>query len=122
MKGGDKTDSFTAEMSTPQTQVAIIESGDMEYTPKNAMLASIAGQILTNRLIKTVREEMGAVYSISASGSLERSGLNPASIVSQFPMKPEMKEEVLSFIKGQFKGNGIECHCSRAQPCQKNIW
>lgn len=103
MKGGDKTDSFTAEMSTPQTQVAIIESGDMEYTPKNAMLASIAGQILTNRLIKTVREEMGAVYSISASGSLERSGLNPASIVSQFPMKPEMKEEVLSFIKGQFK-------------------
>lgn len=103
MKGGDKTDSFTAEMSTPQTQVAIIESGDIEYTPKNAMLASIAGQILTNRLIKTVREEMGAVYSISASGSLERSGLNPASIVSQFPMKPEMKEEVLSFIKGQFK-------------------
>lgn len=38
MKGGDKTDSFTAEMSTPQTQVAIIESGDMEYTPKTPCL------------------------------------------------------------------------------------
>ncbi|WP_290395735.1 M16 family metallopeptidase, partial [uncultured Duncaniella sp.] len=63
MKGGDKTDTFSTPMSRPQTHVAIIEKGDMEFTPKNSLLASIAGQILTNRLIKTVREDMGAVYS-----------------------------------------------------------
>lgn len=103
MKGGDKTDTFTTAMSTPQTHVAIIETGDMEYTPKNAMLASIAGQILTSRLIKTVREDMGATYSISAAGDLDYEGIRPASISSDFPMKPEMKDEVLPFIKGQFK-------------------
>lgn len=118
-KGGDKTDTFSTAMSTPQTQVAIIESGDIEYTPKNAMLASIAGQILTNRLIKTVREEMGAVYSISASGSLDRSGLNPASIVSQFPMKPEMKEEVLSFIKNQFKDMESTVSAAEVNPAKE---
>lgn len=101
MKGGDKTDTFTASMTTPQTYVAIIESGDMPYTTKNAMLASIAAQILTNRLIKNVREEMGAVYSISASGELSRMGLRPASLMSSFPMKPEMKDEVLPYIKGE---------------------
>ena len=36
-------------------------------------------------------------------GSLDRYGLDKVSIMSQFPMKPEMKEEVLTFIKGQFK-------------------
>ncbi len=119
MKGGDKTDTFTTTMSTPQTQVAIVESGDIEYTPKNAMLASIAGQILTNRLIKTVREEMGAVYSISASGSLDRSGLNPASIMSEFPMKPEMKEEVLAFIKGQFKDMETNIAAAELNPAKE---
>ena len=103
MKGGDKTDTFSTPMSTPQTHVAIIEKGDMEFTPKNSLLASIAGQILTNRLIKTVREDMGAVYSISASGQLDRTGLSPASLMTSFPMKPEMKDEVLPFIKGEFK-------------------
>ena len=103
MQGGDKVDTFTTAMSTPQTQVLIVENGDIEYTPKNSMLASIAGQILTKRLIETVREDMGAVYSISAGGSLDRYGLDKVSIMSQFPMKPEMKEEVLTFIKGQFK-------------------
>ena len=82
MKGGDKTDTFSTPMSTPQTHVAIIEKGDMEFTPKNSLLASIAGQILTNRLIKTVREDMGAVYSISASGQLDRTGLSPASLMT----------------------------------------
>lgn len=103
MKGGDKTDTFSTPMSTPQTHVAIIEKGDMEFTPKNSLLASIAGQIMTNRLIKTVREDMGAVYSISASGQLDRTGLSPASLMTSFPMKPEMKDEVLPFIKGEFK-------------------
>ncbi|WP_303037008.1 pitrilysin family protein [uncultured Duncaniella sp.] len=100
---GSSIDSFTTEMTTPQTFAAIAEIGDMEYTTKNAQLASIAGQILTNRLIKTVREEMGAVYSIGASGSASRMGLNPITLSSSFPMKPEMKNEVLDFIKSQYK-------------------
>ena len=102
MKGGDKTDTFTTPMTTPQTQVAIIETGNADYTTKNAMLASIVGQILTSRLIKTVREDMGAVYSISANGQLDRNGLTPLTISSAFPMKPEMKDEVLPYIKSQF--------------------
>ncbi len=102
-KTGSGDDTFTTEMTTPQTYTAIMGYGDIEYTPKNAQIASIAGQIMTNRLLKTVREDMGAVYSISASGQLSRMGLNPAMISTSFPMKPEMKKEVLDFIHGQFK-------------------
>jgi len=119
MNGGDKTDTFTTAMSTPQTQVLIIETGDIEYTPKNAMLSSIAGQILTNRLIKTVREDMGAVYSISASGSLNRYGLDNASLMSQFPMKPEMKDQVLPYIKGQIKAMESDVKADELNPIKE---
>ena len=108
-------------MSTPQTHVAIIEKGDMEFTPKIRCSLSIAGQILTNRLIKTVREDMGAVYSISASGQLDRTGLSPASLMTSFPMKPEMKDEVLPFIKGEFKAMETNVTPDELNPI-KDIW
>lgn len=90
------------EMQTPQTYVAIISSADIPYSVRDRALASIAGQIMSKRLIGTVREEMGAVYSISASGSMASLGGSNAILQSIFPMKPEMKDEVLGYIADQF--------------------
>lgn len=98
---GNKVDSFTTPMETPQTWVFIAASGTEPYTAKDRYASSIAGQILTKRLIKTVREDMGAVYSISAQGGLDRQDKTNAIIQSAFPMKPEMKQEVLDFIKNE---------------------
>ena len=103
IKKGAAVDTYTTQMTTPQTYVAIMETGTGDYDMKNIQLASIAGQILTNRLIKTVREDMGAVYSIHAMGEAEMPSPMPFSLSSSFPMKPEMKAEVLDYIKGQFK-------------------
>ena len=104
IKGGNKEEAFTAPMQTPQTFVAILDYGKMPYTAKNRALASVAGQILTNRLLSTVREDMGAVYSIGASGSMTRVVAKDNVILqTSFPMKPEMKREVLDFIAKEFK-------------------
>ena len=65
----------------------------------------VAGDILSDRLLKDVREDRGAVYSIWASGSMQRisnPGLNTV-VQSVFPMKPEMREEVFGIIRNQFK-------------------
>ena len=97
-KPGSATDVYTHKMETPQTYVAIVESGDLPYDPREAQVANIAGQILSKRLLKTVREDMGAVYSIGASGTESRIGLANAFIATTFPMKPEMRDEVLKFI------------------------
>ncbi len=103
LKKGAIEDVSSTEMSTPQTWVAILETGYIPYNTKNALVASIAGQVLSNRLLKTVREEMGAVYSIGAYGQLDYKGDNNALIQTAFPMKPEMKKKVLDFIAGEFK-------------------
>ena len=103
MAQGTKVDNFTTAMQTPQTYVAIIASADVPYTAKERNIASIAGQILSNRLLHTVREDMGAVYSIGASGSLSRIGTPNTLMQTTFPMKPEMKDQVLEFIANEFK-------------------
>lgn len=53
LQKGDKLTKFTAPMQTPQTFAAVVEFAKMPYTAKNALLASIAGQILTQRLLTT---------------------------------------------------------------------
>lgn len=102
IKSGSSMDTFSTKMETPQTWVAIIAKGNMPYTCKNALVASMAGQILSARLIATVREKEGAVYSISARGNMSRITENNVGVQSLFPMKPELKEKVLGMIRGEF--------------------
>lgn len=103
IKAGDKMSNFTAAMQTPQTYAAVVEFAELPYTAKDRILSEIAGQVLTERLLKTVREDMGAVYSIWASGQMSRQSKYNAIIQSVFPMKPEMKEQVLDIIASEFK-------------------
>ncbi len=88
----------TTKMETPQTWVAIVITGDMEYTPANREMASMAGQVLSNRLLKKIREEMGAVYSIGAGARMDRTNKYNTLVQIPFPMKPEMKQQVLDEI------------------------
>ena len=99
---GTKTDVAVVGMETPQTYVEIRAFADMEYTDKNQKIASIVGQILSARLIATVREKEGAVYSIGAQGYMSRMSTESVVIRSQFPMKPELKDKVLGMIKNEF--------------------
>lgn len=100
---GEKVSSFTAQMQTPQTFAAVLEFAELPYTAKDRALVNVAGQIMTERLLHKVREDMGAVYSIWASGMMTRQSKNNTIIQSVFPMKPEMKAQVLDIIAAEFK-------------------
>lgn len=108
INAGTETSTFTTAMKTPQTYCAIINSATMDYTPLNINLTSITGQILTARLLKTVREDMGAVYSISASGDIDPYKGRNMQVMSMFPMNPEKKDEVLKVISNEFESMARE--------------
>lgn len=103
IKKGEKVTTFTAPMQTPQTFAAVVEFAEIPYTAKDRALSNIAGQVMTERLLKKVREDMGAVYSIWASGVMSRQSTPNTVLQSVFPMKPEMKEQVLDIIAAEFK-------------------
>ena len=100
---GSGVDTYTTKMETPQTWCYVKESANVPYNSVNAKLVSIVGQILSARLLKSVREEMGAVYSIGAFSEIEpQTGLN-ASVNVPFPMNPEQKDAVLAAIAKEFE-------------------
>lgn len=103
LKGANTNDNDVTKMETPQTWTFVGAQAAVPYTAKNSFAASIAGQVLTKRLIKNVREDMGATYSISASMSLSRNGIYNATLQCAFPMKPEMKQQVLDYIKSEIQ-------------------
>lgn len=99
---GAATEKTTTAMDVPQTYAGIFLLGDMPYTSANAKIASMAGQILTARLLEKVREDEGATYSISANGSMSRVGETPVMFQTVFPMKPEMRDKVLAIVADEF--------------------
>ena len=95
---GSETKILTTKMETPQTWTAVILSGKVPYTPANRWTSTIASQILGDRLLNKIREEMGATYSIGAYSEMDRLGDMNTLIQIPFPMKPEMKDQVLAEI------------------------
>lgn len=89
---------FTTPMETPQTWTYIGYAISEPFDAKDRLVQSAATQILSNRLLKKVREEMGATYSIGSYGSIGRLGDVNSAIQIPFPMKPELKNEVLAAI------------------------
>jgi zinc protease len=101
-QAGSDVSTSTIKMETPQTYASVFVTGSEEYSARNSTLVSVAGQILTARLLKTIREEMGAVYSISAQGSMSPLQPGNTSLMTTFPMNPEQKDTVLAAIKQEF--------------------
>ena len=102
MNKGTSEDNYTAKMEVPQVYAAIVCFGEAEYTSKNELMASMAGQIMSIRLNEKVREKEGATYSIGASCSLSLTGEEPLMMSVIFPMKPEKKDVVNKIIKDEF--------------------
>ncbi len=100
---GNKTTTETTAMSTPQVWAMYAITAQMPYTGKNHVIASVAGQVVSKRLLEKVREEMGATYSIGAGARLSRVENPNFMLQIPFPMKPEMKDEVLAAIDNILK-------------------
>lgn len=95
---GAKTTEQTTPMKTPQTYVAMTASANIPYSSKARLETSIAAQILSNRLLKKIREEMGAVYSIGAGAAMSRVGDQNVVLRIPFPMNPDQRDAVLDEI------------------------
>ncbi|MFY0591479.1 M16 family metallopeptidase [Roseivirga sp.] len=75
-----------------KSQVTIVLSGDYEYSLENNGLMSAIAGILTNKMIETLREEMGGVYGAGANASPTSRPKPQFAFQISFPCKPENVE------------------------------
>ena len=116
---GSVTVEKTTPMQTPQTYVSITASANMPYTAKSYLETSIAGQILSNRLLKKIREEMGAVYSIGAGARMSRTGDQNVILQIPFPMDPDKRQVVLDEIDKILKDMSTKVTAEELDPIKE---
>lgn len=90
---------FTRAMETPQAMLVQLWSGKLPYSMKNAAILNTFGEILTQRYLKSIREDAGAAYSVGASATADY-GLREQYLVQIYcPFKPALRDSVLLLME-----------------------
>ncbi|MFI5132743.1 MAG: M16 family metallopeptidase [Chitinophagales bacterium] len=105
-----KIDKVIKKGSEPQSQVNIVFTGLAVYNTKDAYALRSLGEALEIKLIEQLREEKSGVYTISASGDLEKFPYQHSSFSISFPCAPEntdsLTKSAIDELKKMLK-NGV---------------
>jgi zinc protease len=104
MRKGVYSNEFLKKQQTPTSNIFMMVSGAEPYTLKNVLLSSMLGQILDIVYTKTIREDAGAAYSVSSSGSISSYPTPLSSLQIFFPTAPEKKALAMKLTKEGIEG------------------
>ena len=113
IRDGEHTNRFLRKMQEPQTAMIQHLQTPIENTLKNQVTSSVLGQVLSMRLLETVREDIGAAYSVQVSCEVEKisDGSCRAGLEIYAPVKPELCDSALLVIDQELQSiakNGID--------------
>ena len=91
---------FVRSMETPQASIVQFWSGDLKYNLKNAEIVNTLGAILTQRYLKSIREDGGMAYSVGADGSAQFGGTREGYLIQIYcPVKPAKRDSALILME-----------------------
>ena len=99
MVKGTVMNRFTRKMETPKSYIFQIWNGEEPYSMKEAAIVDALGQILSQRYLKSIREEGSMAYSVQASGSADFGIKDEYSLSIICPVKPEKADSALILIR-----------------------
>lgn len=86
----------SVEVGTDEkSQVIMLFTGEREYEREKSTDITYLGEILTIKLIETLREEIGGVYGVGASGSMGIQPVGNFSFSIAFPCSPDMVDTLI---------------------------
>ena len=89
IKPGSRTCIFTKEQQTPTATIYMRYSAPGKFNRRTQTIASMLGQVLTILYTKTIREDAGAAYSVSAGAKQDYYPNEDMSITVRFPTDPK---------------------------------
>lgn len=78
-----------------KSQVIMLFTGETEYDRKKAADMIYLGEILTIKLIESLREQIGGVYGVGANGSMGIFPVGNFSFSIGFPCSPDMVDNLI---------------------------
>jgi zinc protease len=78
-----------------KSQVIMLFSGETDYDRKEAANITYLGEILTIKLIESLREQIGGVYGVGANGNIGIVPVGNFSFSIGFPCSPDMVDKLI---------------------------
>ena len=86
-------------METPQAIIVQMYQGKTPYSMKEAAVVNALGAVLTQRYLKSIREDAGIAYSVSTDGQADFGKYDSYQIITQCPVKPAKLDSALLLMK-----------------------
>ncbi len=90
---------FTRAMETPQAAIVQYWNGTSPYSLKQAAVVNALGSILTQRYLKSIREDAGIAYSVGADAELEYGVRDKYSVQIYCPVKPAKLDSAILLMR-----------------------
>ena len=94
---------FKRAMENPTGTENIIYTGEIDPTLKNRLVMSYLNQVLNIVYTEEVREKEGGTYGVGVRGSISKLPKGEYSLMVNFKMSPERREELAAIIVREFE-------------------
>ncbi len=113
MVPGIRENRFRQKQEQPQCYAVVMAFNKAKNERVQKLAANFLGQVLSTRYLETIREEMGAAYSVQAAAGVGRASLKDyrATLQVVLPVKPEMCDTSLVVVDEVLKDlikNGVK--------------
>ncbi|MCI6671043.1 MAG: insulinase family protein [Prevotella sp.] len=113
---GKNINHYKFKAETPKAIAFDVWHKQVPYTVENKVLADAAGQVLSMVYLKSIREDEGAAYSVSAGGDLRRQGKKYQVVLQAYcPMDPTKAELAVKLLNDGLKENTIKVDEDKVQ-------
>lgn len=82
----------------PKSEVEIVMNGAFEYNQAQRVAIRAMTEILSTRLLTTIREDLGGTYSISANQSIQKIPRSEYSITIDFGCDPKRTDDLIKRV------------------------
>ena len=98
-KKGNQENRFKREMETPKGNIIQFRTGSLPYNNKNTAIVTALSEILTQRYLKSIREEGSMAYSVGTHA--QTNFLNEETYIFQTycPVKPTLADSALLLME-----------------------
>lgn len=96
---GDVENRFVRQMESPKASIRVIWTGEVKYDLKTAAVVNALGEILSQRYLKSIREEGSMAYSVGARASIDCVLYDSYTMQVYCPVKPEKMDSALYLMQ-----------------------
>ena len=96
---GEVLNRFERKMETPQSYIVQVWNGEVPYSMKQNVVVDALGEVLTQRYLKSIREEGSMAYSVFASAEARYGVKDLYSVQIVCPVKPAKADSAMMLMR-----------------------